>query len=185
MTQSCSLFVITTPYFELTLVICQDKISGLFLLFFSVLFTSFHSLFVFLLTFPTLVISTKEGHICRPSILSLATCIYLGGVTRTQFLCVITMEPLLGLINSRTSCEFTYGPIKCECLVHYEVQSWSFPWLVSFYGIEVEVSTTLVKLETMTKHTSLFQSFLPHPSSELCTIFLLDSLFFKEHCIKI
>ena len=32
MTQSCSIFVITTPCFELSLVMCQDKISSLFLL---------------------------------------------------------------------------------------------------------------------------------------------------------
>ena len=93
---------------------------------------------------------------CRPSILSLAICIYLGGVAHTQFLCVTTMKPLLGLIGSRTSCEFTYGPIQCEHLVHYEVSAWSIPWFVSFYGIEVEVSTTSVKLETMTEHTGLF-----------------------------
>ena len=37
----------------------------------SVQFTSFCSLLVFLLTFSTLVIYTEEGHICRPSILSL------------------------------------------------------------------------------------------------------------------
>ena len=54
---------------------------------------------------------TKKGHICRPSILSFATCMYLGGVARTQFLYVTAMEPLLGLIGFRTSCEFTYGSI--------------------------------------------------------------------------
>ena len=47
----------------------------------------------------------------RPLILSLATCMYLGGVARTQFLNVTAMEPLLGLIGFRTSHEFTYGSI--------------------------------------------------------------------------
>ena len=49
--------------------------------------------------------------ICRPSILPLDTCMYLGGVTRTQFLYVKAMDPLLGLIDFQTSCEFTYGSI--------------------------------------------------------------------------
>ena len=30
-----------------------------------------------------------------------------------------------------------------------------------------------------------FGSYLPYPNSELHTIFFLDSLFFKEHCVKI
>ena len=36
---------------------------------------------------------------------------YIGGVARTQFLYVTTMEPLLGLISFQTSHEFTYGSI--------------------------------------------------------------------------
>ena len=36
---------------------------------------------------------------------------YLGGVVRTQFLYVTTMEPLLDLIDFRTSRGFTYGSI--------------------------------------------------------------------------
>ena len=36
---------------------------------------------------------------------------YLGGVARTQFLYVTTMEPLLGLIDLWTSRGFTYGSI--------------------------------------------------------------------------
>ena len=128
----------------------------------------------------------KRFRFCRPSIFSLATCIYLGGVAHTQFLCVTTIEPLLGLIGSRISCEFTYSPIQCERLVHYEVSLWSIPWFVSLYGIEVEVSIITIKLETMMEHTGLFQSFLPHPSSEFCIVlFFLDFLFFKEHCFKI
>ena len=53
----------------------------------------------------------EEGHIFRPLILSLDTCMYLGGVAHTQFLYVMTMEPLLGLIGFWTSCEFTYRSI--------------------------------------------------------------------------
>ena len=48
---------------------------------------------------------------CRPSILPLDTRMYLGGVTRTQFLYVKAMDPLLGLIDFQTSREFTYGLI--------------------------------------------------------------------------
>ena len=43
--------------------------------------------------------------------MSLNTCMYLGGVACTQFLYVTAMEPLLGLIDFRTSREFTYGSI--------------------------------------------------------------------------
>ena len=128
---------------------------------------------------------------CRPSILSLDICMYLGGVARTQFLYVTTMEPLLGLIGFRTSREFTYGSIQCQCLIHYEMSSQPIPWFMSYYKIWVEVSTkALVQLELTEahpnpEHSGLFQSFLHHLCSELWTIFLLDSLFFKEYSIQI
>ena len=36
-----------------------------------------------------------------------------------------------------------------------------------------------------TEHLGLFRSYLPHPNSELRTIFFMDFLFFKEYSIKI
>ena len=73
------------------------------------IFTHHRSRFV--LANHSFIHSIKEGHICRPSILSLDTCMYLGGVSRTQFLYVTAMEPLLGSIGFRTSRGFTYGSI--------------------------------------------------------------------------
>ena len=90
---------------------------------------------------------------CRPSILPLDTCMYLGGVTRTQFLYVKAMDPLLGLIDFQTSREFTYGLSQCERLVHYEMMSWPTPQFISCYRIEVKVSTkSLVQLELTQAH---------------------------------
>ena len=56
-------------------------------------------------------------------------------------------------------------------------------------GSEVSPKTS-VQLEFVgagsnTEHLGLFWSYLPHLNSELRIIFLLDSLFFKEYCIKI
>ena len=78
--------------------------------------------------------------ICRPSILSLHTCMYLRGVANTKFLYVTTMEPLLGSISFWTSRGFTYGSIQCKCLVHYEMLEWPIPWFISCYSVEVKVS---------------------------------------------
>ena len=35
------------------------------------------------------------------------------------------------------------------------------------------------------EHLDLFRSYLPHPNSESCTIFFMDSLFSKKYSIKI
>ena len=91
--------------------------------------------------------------ICRPSILSFDTCMYLGSVASTQFLYVTTMEPLLGSIDFWTSHEFTCGSIQCERLVHYEMLSWPILWFISCYGVGVKVSTkTSVQLELTEAH---------------------------------
>ena len=65
-------------------------------------------------------------------------------------------------------------------------------WFISCYRIEVKVSIkTSVQLELAEahpnlKHSSLFQSFLPHPSSKLHTFFFFFFFFFfKEYSVKI
>ena len=63
----------------------------------------------------TFIHSTKEGHICRPSILSLDTGIYPSGVTSTHRSHMTPLGPLLGLVGVRASCGFVCGPLWCIC----------------------------------------------------------------------
>ena len=50
---------------------------------------------------------------------------------------------------------------------------------------KVSVWAEFIEACMNSKHVGLFRSYLPHPTSELCTIFFMDSLFFKENSIKI
>ena len=65
-----------------------------------------------------------------------------------------------------------------SCSHHAKGRKWGLP-------------KTLVQLEFIgaglnKEHLGLFRSYLSHPNSESPTFFfLLDSLFFKEHCVKI
>ncbi|KAL6312487.1 hypothetical protein AAG906_012083 [Vitis piasezkii] len=69
----------------------------------------------FALTIHSFIHSTEEGHICRPSILSLDTGIYPSGVTSTHRSHMTPLGPLLGLVGVRASCGFVCGPLWCIC----------------------------------------------------------------------
>ena len=50
---------------------------------------------------------------------------------------------------------------------------------------KVSVWAEFIEACLNSEHMGLFRSYLPHPTSELCTIFFMDSLLFKEHSFKI
>ena len=50
---------------------------------------------------------------------------------------------------------------------------------------KVSVQPKFIGAGSNTEHLGLFRSYLPHLNSELCTIFFMDSLFFKEYSVKI
>ena len=72
-----------THFPQPSLLLCGDKIVGH--LNSSLEFISLIHCLHFALAFHSFIHSTEKGHICRPSILSFDTCIYLRGVTCTQF----------------------------------------------------------------------------------------------------
>ena len=50
---------------------------------------------------------------------------------------------------------------------------------------KVSVQPKFIGAGSNTEHLGLSQSYLSHPNSESCTVFFMDSLFFKEYSIKI
>ena len=50
---------------------------------------------------------------------------------------------------------------------------------------KVSIQPKFIRAGSNMEHLGLSQSYLPHPNSESCTIFFMDSLFFKEYYVKI
>ena len=50
--------------------------------------------------------------------------------------------------------------------------------------LKVSVQPKFIGAGSNTEHLGLSQSYLSHPNSESCTVFFMDSLFFKEYYFK-
>ena len=50
--------------------------------------------------------------------------------------------------------------------------------------LKVSVQPKFIGAGSNTEHLGLSQSYLPHPNSKSCTVFFMDSLFFKEYYFK-
>ena len=88
----------------------------------------------------------------------------------------------ISLIRTCNCAPFFYGLLVLQGIFY---QNFKFFSQLARLVPKVSVHLEFIGASSNTEHLGLFRSYLPHPNSESCTIFLMDSLFFKKYFSKL
>ena len=107
------------------------------------------------------------------------------GVSLAPSLIDMGLGPLCLALSVFKPCELTYGLVQCIHSVHFEVLSWSNPWVVLCYKIEMWPPFQFGWSTFKFRAPELVFVISPSSRLEIMHRFFLDSLLFEEFYDKI